>query len=211
MNYVFCNGGTRLTSHITTPPSLLPSLPLYFPPPSLPPSFPPSLPPSLSPRGLLTGKFKREEPPPSPSSSRVAWVEENPQGRTTQSHPNLSSVAHDDHFWQLLDALSDIAATHCTCVYDWVCACVRACVRACVCACVRACVRACMRACVHVHVFAHVCALLCDEGGILVVVCLWLVCGWRCAVASVWVEVCPWLVCGWRCAVASVWVEVCRG
>lgn len=66
----------------------------------------------LPPSGLLTGKFQRGDPPPSPSSSRVGWVEEDKQARTNQSHPNLSSIAGDNSFWKLLDALSEIADAH---------------------------------------------------------------------------------------------------
>ena len=63
-------------------------------------------------RGLLTGKFHRGQPPPDPSSSRVAWVEADKQSRTNQSHPNLSEYADKEQFWELLDVMRQIADSH---------------------------------------------------------------------------------------------------
>ena len=66
--------------------------------------------PSL--RGLLTGKFERGVFPSDPSTSRVAWVEANEQGRTNQSHPSLSKYSKDENFWMLLDNMKIIAKSH---------------------------------------------------------------------------------------------------
>jgi len=65
-----------------------------------------------TPRGLLTGKFQRGQPPPDPSSSRVAWVEADQQSRTNQSHPSLSQYGGNEQFWDLLDAMRRVAEAH---------------------------------------------------------------------------------------------------
>ncbi len=95
--------------------SPLPSLlPTSFPPSLLPSSLPPSLPRSLphppTHRGLLSGKFKRGQA--LPEESRVTWVEEDRSARRNQSHPSLTEFSRDDQFWELLDAMSEIAAAH---------------------------------------------------------------------------------------------------
>lgn len=63
-------------------------------------------------RGLLAGKFERGVKPDDPNSSRVAWVEADSQSRTNQSHPSLSQYSDDDQYWDLIQKMKEIAASH---------------------------------------------------------------------------------------------------
>ena len=45
----------------------------------------------------------------------MAWVEADKISRSNQSHPSLQQWADNDTFWELCDALSDIATTHGMC------------------------------------------------------------------------------------------------
>ena len=62
--------------------------------------------------GMLTGKFSRDTVPNDPSSSRVAWVEEDPKKRAVQSQPSYSQYADDDKYWALIDVMKEIAKKH---------------------------------------------------------------------------------------------------
>ena len=60
---------------------------------------------------MLTGKFARDDPPTDPSSSRVAWAEEDPK-RVLPSTPSYSQYANDDKYWALIDVMKEIAKKH---------------------------------------------------------------------------------------------------
>ncbi len=50
--------------------------------------------------------------PDDPKASRLAWVEADEKSRTNQSHPSLSKYSNNEDFWQLIDALKEIATNH---------------------------------------------------------------------------------------------------
>ena len=62
--------------------------------------------------GMLTGKYKRGTVPTDPTSSRVAWVEEDPSKRWFESQPSYSEYANDDKYWALIDTMKEIAKKH---------------------------------------------------------------------------------------------------
>lgn len=62
--------------------------------------------------GMLTGKFKRDETPTDPTSSRVAWVEADPSKRSFQSSPSFSQYKDDERYWSLIDTMKEIAQKH---------------------------------------------------------------------------------------------------
>jgi aryl-alcohol dehydrogenase-like predicted oxidoreductase len=66
---------------------------------------------SLMLRGLLTGKFSKNQKQ-DPSSSRVAWVDHNPGERASQSHPSFENYSQSQGYWELMDALDLVAKKH---------------------------------------------------------------------------------------------------
>lgn len=62
--------------------------------------------------GLLTGRFKRDTASIDPTSSRVAWVEADPKGRASQSHPSFSQYKDDERYWALMETIKEIAQKH---------------------------------------------------------------------------------------------------
>ncbi|XP_065887749.1 1-deoxyxylulose-5-phosphate synthase YajO-like [Dysidea avara] len=61
--------------------------------------------------GMLTGKYTRGTVPTDPTSSRVAWVEADPN-RSMESQPSYSQYANDDKYWALIDTMKEIAKKH---------------------------------------------------------------------------------------------------
>ena len=59
-------------------------------------------------RGLLTGKFTREEVP---TEGRLGWVAQN-ESRGSNSHPAWSKVKDNDQVWDVLDACKKMADAH---------------------------------------------------------------------------------------------------
>ena len=68
-------------------------------------------------RGLLTGKFKRNDPKTSESlaGTRVGWVAENPAERAIFSTPDIETLRNDENFWKLMDTVEAIAKKHGMC------------------------------------------------------------------------------------------------
>ena len=62
--------------------------------------------------GLLTGKFSRDQSAGDPSSSRVAWVQEKPEARASQSHADLAEFADSERYWELIETMKAIATKH---------------------------------------------------------------------------------------------------
>ena len=93
-------------------PPLHPHTLTYPTPPPPYPHLPPHPHSPHPPSGLLTGKFKRDAQPLAPDSSRVAWVEEDKEHRRNQSHPSLSDHINNPAYWNLIDAMRDIATAH---------------------------------------------------------------------------------------------------
>ena len=60
---------------------------------------------------MLTGKYTRGTVPTDPTSSRVAWVEADPN-RSMESQPSYSQYANDDKYWALIDTMKEIAKKH---------------------------------------------------------------------------------------------------
>ena len=61
--------------------------------------------------GWLTGKIKRDKVPGA-YESRVGWVNENEEGRVSQSHPSYSQLAKEEWVWVLLGQMEKIATAH---------------------------------------------------------------------------------------------------
>ena len=59
-------------------------------------------------RGLLTGKFTKEEVP---TEGRVGWVAQN-ESRGSHSHPAWSKVKDNDKVWNILDTCKKLADAH---------------------------------------------------------------------------------------------------
>ena len=59
-------------------------------------------------RGLLTGKFTREE---GPTEGRLGWVAQN-ESRSSHSHPAWSKVKDNDKVWNILDTCKKVADAH---------------------------------------------------------------------------------------------------
>lgn len=65
-------------------------------------------------RGLLTGKFKRNDQKATATlaGTRLGWVAEKPTERTFSATPDIETLRNDERFWKLMDTVEAIGKQH---------------------------------------------------------------------------------------------------
>ena len=65
-------------------------------------------------RGLLTGKFKRDDPKTKSTlaGTRLGWTAEKPNERAIFATPDIETLRNDENFWKLMDTVEAIAKQH---------------------------------------------------------------------------------------------------
>lgn len=68
-------------------------------------------------RGLLTGKFKRDDPNTAATlaGTRLGWTAEKPAERAIFTTPDIATLRDDEKFWKLMDAVEAIGKQHGMC------------------------------------------------------------------------------------------------
>ena len=68
-------------------------------------------------RGLLTGKFKRDDPNvlATLAGTRLGWVAEKPSERGRGGTPDVETLRNDENFWKLMDTVEAIGKRHGMC------------------------------------------------------------------------------------------------
>lgn len=68
----------------------------------------------MSYRGLLTGKFKREDTNPAATlaGTRLGWTAEKPEGRTMGASPSVENYRNNEDYWTLMTAMETIGKKH---------------------------------------------------------------------------------------------------
>ena len=65
-------------------------------------------------RGLLTGKFKRDDLNTSATlaGTRLGWIAEKPSERSVFATPYVENLRNDENFWKLMDTVEAIGKQH---------------------------------------------------------------------------------------------------
>ena len=68
-------------------------------------------------RGLLTGKFKRDDPNTSATlaGTRLGWVAEKPSERAAFATPDIETLRHNENYWKLMEKVEAIGKQHGMC------------------------------------------------------------------------------------------------